>query len=165
MNGDVSDSRRVGAAVQGGGALGAVRGQPLRAGETRDLSSADRAVPPTWVRVLRGLRGRRGCRLSPDAGQRGRSVQDQNSIRQSIIVIRSVKCIVGRQVGRLRRPEPASGPTHADVHARMRRRFPLHAHTSRPPPCWMRWRRSRQLGSSNLVAPAVERRPCASSGP
>ena len=33
----------------------------------------------------------------------------------------------GRQVGRLRRPERAGGPTHADVHARLERRFPLRA--------------------------------------
>ena len=31
----------------------------------------------------------------------------------------------GRQVGRLRRPERAGGPTHADVHARRERRSPL----------------------------------------
>ena len=62
----------------------------------------------------------------------------------------------GRQVGRLRRPERAGGPTHADVHARLERRFPLRASLGSRP-CWMRWRPCRHLGSSNLMAPAVER--------
>ena len=59
----------------------------------------------------------------------------------------------GKQVGRLRRPERAGGPTHGDVHARLERRSPLEAPLGSSP-CWMRWRRSRQLGSSNLMAPA-----------
>ena len=76
----------------------------------------------------------------------------------------------GRQVGRLRRPERAGGPTHGDVHARLERRFPLQAPRElasqlRSRPCWMRWRPCRHLGSCNLMAPAVERRACGSSDP
>jgi hypothetical protein len=73
----------------------------------------------------------------------------------------------GRQVGRLRRPERAGGPTHADVHARLERRFPLRAPRElasqlRSRPCWMRWRPRRHYGLSNLMAPAVERKACGS---
>ena len=45
-----------GAAVQGGGALGAVCRQPPRAGGAAGLPRAGRPVPPARVRVLRGLR-------------------------------------------------------------------------------------------------------------
>ena len=70
----------------------------------------------------------------------------------------------GRQVGRLRRPERGGGPTHGDVHARRERRSPLQAPLGSRP-CWTRWRRSGHFDSSILVAPAGERRSCASRGP
>ena len=59
----VPGSRRCGGAVHSGGALGAVRRQPLGAGSAGNLPSADRALSPPRVRVLRGLCGRSGCRL------------------------------------------------------------------------------------------------------
>ena len=68
IDGEPSGFRSAGVAVQGGGALGVVCRQPPRAGGAAGLPSADRAVPPPRVRVLRGLRGRRRCGVPRGAG-------------------------------------------------------------------------------------------------